>query len=134
MNSFQSEVLKTQWEKMQARILTNHEDRVTQIEARNVHVEEELTKWRNHNEKVQNLLDQKREELKSKFEDSAFAIEHDVGKLEKKIGNSPKFGGDEACSEIRISLASCYKGTDDVRKCDEIVKAMERCAKKTIMA
>jgi hypothetical protein len=134
VNSFQSEVLQTQWEKLQAKILTNHNERVTQAEARNAAVEEELTKWRNHNEVVQNSLDQKIDELKAKFADSSVAIAYDVGKLEEKIGNSPKFGSNEACSDVRISLTSCYNGTDDIRKCDEIVKAMERCAKQTIMA
>jgi len=134
VNAFQSEELKTQWEKLQAGIITNHEKRVSKAEARSATVEKELTRWRKDNEAVQSALDQKIDELKAKFADASVAIAYDVGKLEEKIGSSPKFGGNEACSDIRITLANCYKYTDDIRSCDEIVKAMETCAKQTIMA
>lgn len=97
-------------------------------------MEEEITKWRNHNSAVQNALDKKLDELRAKFADSSVAIEYDVSRLEEKIGTCPKFGDGEACADVRISLSNCYKANEDIRKCDEIVRAMERCAKQTVMA
>jgi len=63
-------------------------------------------------------------------------VGYDVQQLEKRIGKVPVFGeerGTGVCLEERMGLIDCYKSRDG-NGCDEIVKAMERCTKKAVMA
>ena len=71
-------------------------------------------------------------------------VGYDVQQLEKRIdiGKVPVFGeerGTGVCLEERMGLIDCYKnksksGSGSGNGCDEIVKAMERCTKKAVMA
>jgi hypothetical protein len=135
VQSFQSEALKTQWEKLQAKILLNHKDRITQDEVRKAQVQEEIRQWRKHNDAVHEALDRKLDELRAKFSDSQVAVSYDVGKLEEKLGKVPKFGGkDTACLDVRMALVNCLKDVTDVRECDGVLQVVERCVKQTVIA
>lgn len=135
VQSFQSEALQTQWEKLQAKILTNHRERITQDEIRKAQVQEEIQKWRKHNDAVHASLDQKLDELRAKFTDAKVAITYDVEKLEGKLGKVPKFGGtDGACLDVRMAVSNCFKGEKDVRQCDDVLGVLENCVKKTVTA
>lgn len=135
VQSFQSEALKTQWEKLQAKILMNHKDRITQDQVRKAQVQEELSQWRKHNDAVHASLDQKLDDLRAKFSDAQVAVSYDVGKLEQRLEKVPKFGGkDGACLDVRMALVNCFKGVEDVRECDDVLYAMERCVKQTVIA
>eukprot|EP00558_Chaetoceros_sp_UNC1202_P007214 CAMPEP_0197245702 /NCGR_PEP_ID=MMETSP1429-20130617/10409_1 /TAXON_ID=49237 /ORGANISM="Chaetoceros sp., Strain UNC1202" /LENGTH=185 /DNA_ID=CAMNT_0042706245 /DNA_START=38 /DNA_END=595 /DNA_ORIENTATION=- len=134
LGAFQSQVLQTQWEKLQTKIMVNHNERISQNELRKLQVEEEVARWKKDNDEVQNILDERMEGVKSQFWDLEVALQQDVQNLENKVGNVPKFGGDTACFDVRSSLTSCYKNTKDVRTCDELVAAMDRCVKQTVIA
>ena len=118
---------------MQFKILTGQRERINEAEVRKTEIDEQFAQWKIKNETVQASLDEQIGGLKAKYEESFAAVNKKVIDLEEKIGTAPKFGGDDACADVRMSLVNCYKGTDDIRKCDDIVNAMELCAKKAVM-
>jgi hypothetical protein len=145
VNAFQSSALQTQWEKLQTSIITSHNERITDTNTHLTHIQNEITQWRTHNNAVQSTLDEKLDSLNSKFADKQVEVGYDVQQLEKRIGKVPVFGeerGTGVCLEERMGLIDCYNrnkskrgnGNGNGNVCDEIVKAMERCAKKAVMA
>jgi len=82
------------------------------------------------------MLDDRVDALNAKFSDLQAAVRYDVGKLENKVGNVPKFGKGDQCLDVRGALVRCYKEQEkgDVRKCDGIMDAMERCVKQAVIA
>ena len=135
LQTFQSQALQTEWEKVQTKILTNQQQRVEEDDVRKVRLEENLTKWRAQNEAVQKTLDDKIASCRQAFNDAQTAMQVDLTDMEGQMNKVPKFGGgDDACFEFRKSLTNCYKEASDGRKCDDLVNAMEMCVKKTVMS
>ena len=120
---------------MQSNIITSHNQRLTQHQERRLNLAKELNQWRQHNQQVQSSLDSKIEDLRAKFSDEEASIRFDVGKLEKKLQNVPKFGStNNACIQLRMEVASCLKDSKDSRSCNGFVEALERCTKQTVVS
>lgn len=134
IHDFQSVVLKEEWEKRQKSILAQNNKRVMAAEKRKADLEQKLEAWRNHDKKLHEKLDTKIDELNSRFADSAVELKYDTDRLEKKIGQGPKFGTGNACLNARADLANCYKNSADPLACDEFIEALERCVKKTVLS
>lgn len=76
--------------------------------------------------------------LNAKFADKEVELQFNVDQLEKRIGSVPIFGqekGTGMCLDERTKLMNCYSNkSGDIRDCDDIVKAMERCTKKAVVS
>eukprot|EP01083_Nonionella_stella_P023926 66189_1 len=134
IGQFSSQVLKTEWEKILLKVTTTGNNRVQQEQVRKAQLEAQLTQWRAQNDHVQGQLDEKTHNLQKKYHEQKADIMSNIEELERKA-DAPKFGAaGNACLNVRGLLASCYKENDDMRKCDDLVDAMEKCTKQTIMA
>jgi len=136
VQTFQSKAIQNQFELFQAKMISSHNETISQDDQRRHALHRELTKWRDHNAQVQSSLDERMDAARAKFSDTEVGLRYDLGKMEETIKNKvPKFGNTaNACLDSRAELTRCYNGVNDVRKCDGFVEAYERCAKQTVMS
>ena len=126
-------MLKTEWEKILVKVATTGNNRVKEEQVRKAQLEEQLTQWRAQNDDVQGQLDERIHNLQKTYHEKKADITSSIEELERKA-DAPKFGAaGNACLNVRGLLASCYKENDDMRKCDDLVDALEKCTKQTIM-
>ena len=90
VNQFKNQNIQLQWQELQNQILTQNYNRTAKDELHKIQINQELDKWKKGNEIVQKKLDEKVDELRAKFADLEFALNHDVGNLEKKFDQVPK--------------------------------------------
>jgi len=138
VNAFQTSNLQAEWEKLQTKIITSHNERVITAAEHIGQIQNELSQWRQHNEEVQSSLNNSLDSLNAKFADKEVELQFNVDQLEKRIGSVPVFGqekGTGMCLDERTKLMNCYSNkSGDIRDCDDIVKAMERCTKKAVVS
>jgi len=136
VQTFQSKAIQNQFELFQAKMITSHNEAMSQDDQRRHALQRELTKWREHNTQVQSSFDERMDTVRAKFSDTEVGLRYDLGKMEDTMKNKvPKFGNTEnACIDTRVELAKCYNGVDDVRKCDGFVEALERCANQAVIS
>ncbi|GFH48220.1 hypothetical protein CTEN210_04696 [Chaetoceros tenuissimus] len=138
VNAFQTSNLQAEWEKLQTKIITSHNERVITAAEHIGQIQNELAQWRQHNEEVQSSLNNTLDSLNAKFADKEVELQFNVDQLEKRIGSVPVFGqekGTGMCLDERTKLMNCYSNkSGDIRDCDDIVKAMERCTKKAVVS
>ena len=136
MSDFQSKHLQEEWENQQRAILAARSERIAQDEQRRQGLENELNLFRARNAETQSKLDGKIDAARLRFADLEVALKYDIDAMEKKhLGKGPKAEGvqSQPCVGLRTDLAACFKETDDVRKCDGYVEALERCVKKEVV-
>lgn len=88
INTFQNQELQLKWQNLQSKLLSQQQTRITQDQLRSLEIDQQFTKWKTHNEKVQSQLNDKIDSLRDKFADVNVALEHDLKNLEKRFGQS----------------------------------------------
>mmetsp|Transcript_6815 Transcript_6815/g.9821 ORF Transcript_6815/g.9821 Transcript_6815/m.9821 type:complete len:175 (+) Transcript_6815:52-576(+) len=133
IHSFETKILKEQWNKRQSEILKSTNARTAAETQRRLRFESEYNQWKKQNSETHSNLDKDIDEFRARFADAAASLKWDVGKLESKAGKSVQFGKDNACVNARIDVAECLREENDVRKCNEILKIMENCTKQNVV-
>jgi len=141
MQSFQSQVLKQQWQDHQSHILQKAKEREDKESERRKKQEKDLDGLRAKQEKIHKELEAAVDIQRSKLSDALTALEYDLSCAEKKIVHTIKVNttsGSEAnpCLEERVALVNCLQTTKTpgTADCTFYVGAVEKCNKQSISA